>query len=119
MADIHEMDSLMRRSGFAEAIRKIRTREWKNFPRVIDANLPQETTHKLLHQNFDIFSDREIALLHEYFRRLKASRSFCLALYDTSMMEDDQVRDICDAAENEWQRVKSTAETILKEVSID
>lgn len=118
-SEIREMNDLMERTNFSRAIQRVRSREWKIFPRVIDSNLPQEPTHRLLYQHMDLFSEREIGLFLEFFRRLKASRAFCLALCDTSLLQDDQVKELCDAAENEWLRVKSTAETILREASFD
>lgn len=115
LGEISEMNAIMSRSDFDAAIAQVRTRAWKNFPRVIDPSLPQEPTFKLLQDNLEVFSDREIQLLYEFYRRLKASRAYCAALLDTSNLSDDQVRGLCDAASNEWMRVQSTAEVFTRE----
>ncbi|MGV8988155.1 MAG: hypothetical protein ACOH2H_17935 [Cypionkella sp.] len=119
LSEISEMQKLMDRNAFETTIEKVRSRDWKNFPRVVDPSLPQEPAFRLFESNIEIFSTREIELIFEFFRRLKASRVFCIALFDTSEMGEDQVSALCAAATNEWSRTVSSGLQITREVKID
>jgi len=112
------MQKLMQRNAFDFAIEKVRSREWKNFPRVIDPSLPQEPSFRLFENNFELFTEREIELVTEFFRRLKASRIFCIALFDTSQMSDEQVSVLCATAQDEWARTVSSALQISREIKV-
>lgn len=116
--DIAEMSKIMQRHSFDFVIEKVRSREWKNFPRVVDASLPQEPLFKLFQDNIELFEVREIELIIEFFRRLKLSRAFCIALLDTSTMNLDEITSLCSAAQDEWTRVTSSAQQVSKEVKI-